>query len=197
MTGAREEAGSVLQLSQIEAHSLELSVRITVPSLSGQTSLLHLSETFSASNPDPPDHSDSSATTGNELSTSSVASNIAALAVSSGALVLLSTALVTCSNNQGSTLVARALLDSGSEASFLSERFAQMLRLPKRRVHVPVAGIQGTSSGVVAHSVALTIGSPRDPGVRLHVPSVLVLPKLTSVFPSRRVQRCDGLIWPD
>ncbi|KMQ88223.1 hypothetical protein RF55_12326 [Lasius niger] len=106
-----------------------------------------------------------------------VASNVAALAVTSGGPVLLSIALVTCSSNQGNTLVARALLDSGSEASFLSERFAQMLKLPKRRVHVPVAGIQGTSSGVVAHSVALTIGSPRDPGVRLHVPSVLVLPK--------------------
>ncbi|KMQ89549.1 hypothetical protein RF55_10813 [Lasius niger] len=54
-------------------------------------------------------------------------------------------------------------------------------------------GILGASSGVAKQSVTMTIGSPRDDGVRLQLPAVLVLPRLTSVLPSRKVRRRD---WP-
>ncbi|XP_070167756.1 uncharacterized protein [Polyergus mexicanus] len=126
-------------------------------------------------------------------STTAIHSNVAALAAASRRQILLSTALATCFNDQGRSVVIRALLDSGSEATFLSERVAQALRLPRRRVHVPVAGIQGAPSGVVYHSVALTVGSPRDAGLQVRLPAALVLPRLTAMLPSRKVTRGD---WP-
>ncbi|XP_036142124.1 uncharacterized protein LOC118645356 [Monomorium pharaonis] len=45
---------------------------------------------------------------------------------------------------------------------------------------------------MATQSVALTIGS-RDRSARLHLPSALVLPRLTSLLPARRVQRHP---WP-
>ena len=54
-------------------------------------------------------------------------------------------------------------------------------------------GIQEASSGVAKQSVTMTIGSPRDDGVRLQLPAVLVLPRSTSVLPSCKVRHRD---WP-
>lgn len=122
-----------------------------------------------------------------------VTSNVAALAASSGSAVLLTTALVTLTNEHGEAVVVRALLDSGSEASFLSERVARALRLSRRRVHVPVTGLQGASTGVATHAVSATMSSPREPDVRLHLPELLVLPKLTAEIPRCQVARRD---WP-
>ncbi|XP_011884107.1 PREDICTED: uncharacterized protein LOC105571251 [Vollenhovia emeryi] len=126
-------------------------------------------------------------------STSAIQSNVAALTATSRRQILLSTALATCPSADGKSVVIRALLDSGSEATFVSERVAQALRLPRRRVRIPLSGIQVASSGVVYHSVALTLGSPRDAELQVRLPAALVLPKLTSTLPSRRMTRGD---WP-
>lgn len=160
-------------------------------------SFLHISGTSAASKPELPDNNIQRADnsdTGKETSPpTTVNSNVAALAASPGNPILLSTALVTCTDGQDNSIVVRALLDSGSEASFVSERVAQTLKLPRRHVHVKVMGVQGASSGAAKQSVTMTIGSPRDDSVRLQLPAVFVLPRLTSVLPSRQVQRHD---WP-
>ncbi|CAL1681022.1 unnamed protein product [Lasius platythorax] len=126
-------------------------------------SLLHISGTSATSKSELPDntqHADNS-DAGKETSPPlTVNSNVAALAASPGSPILLSTALVTCTNGQDNSLVVRALLDSGSEASLVSERVAQTLKLPRHRVHVPMMGIQGASSGVATQSVIMIIGSP-------------------------------------
>ncbi|XP_071650770.1 uncharacterized protein [Temnothorax longispinosus] len=122
-----------------------------------------------------------------------VATNVAALAAASGRSVLLATAQATFKNKTGDSVIARVLLDSGSEASFLSDRVARALRLPRRRVHVPVSGLQGATSGVSTHAVSVTLGSPHAPEVCLYLPEMLLLPKLTSVLPQQPVIRQD---WP-
>lgn len=53
----------------------------------------------------------------------------------------------------------RALLDQGSEAFFISERAAQLLRLKKHWVNVPVIGIGSVSAGVVKSSVEIQFSS--------------------------------------
>ena len=46
---------------------------------------------------------------------------------------------------EGSATQARALLDSGSEASFITKRLAQQLRLPRRRQGPAVTCIGGST----------------------------------------------------
>ncbi|XP_011860279.1 PREDICTED: uncharacterized protein LOC105557609 [Vollenhovia emeryi] len=158
-------------------------------------SLLHLSDDSATSSKDTTEKKVGiSATPKADTSAgTAVTSNVAALACATENQVLLSTAQLTCSNPEGGELTVRALLDSGSEASFVTERVAQSLRLARRRVQVPVSGIQGATSGVATHAVALDVGSPRDRNVRLHLPAALVLPRLTSRLPARPVTRVG---WP-
>lgn len=87
----------------------------------------------------------------------------------------------------------RALLDSGSEASFVSERVTQLLRLPRRRVNVTVSGLQGVTTGQANHAVTLMVGADRSPSLRIAIPRALVLSRLTALTPGSRVARHD---WP-
>lgn len=59
---------------------------------------------------------------------------------------LLVTAWVVLRACNGRSVRIRALLDPGSEATFMTESIAQLLRLPRRNVAVPVSGLGGTAS---------------------------------------------------
>lgn len=60
--------------------------------------------------------------------------------------VMLATAIVNVVAPSGQTLEVRALIDSGAEASFISETLIQLLRLPKRKTGVVINGLQGARS---------------------------------------------------
>ena len=45
----------------------------------------------------------------------------------------------------GSSTIARALIDPGSSTSFVHERIAQLLRLPRSKKNVMVEGVGGTT----------------------------------------------------
>ena len=53
--------------------------------------------------------------------------------------VLLSTSLVTIRNSSGDAIKLRALLDSGSQASFVTEDVAKALMLPTQRSQINVS----------------------------------------------------------
>lgn len=75
---------------------------------------------------------------------SSALSNVAALSsVTSAAMptpVVLSTAKVIVRSPSGHALTVRALLDGGSELTFITERAAQILRLSRIRTHTSTSG---------------------------------------------------------
>lgn len=106
--------------------------------------------------------------------------------------VLLATALVRLRSASGNTLLARALLDQGSDTSFVTEHIAQKLRLPRTPVQIPITGLGGVAAGTARSAVALTMQSHRngDLNIPLHA---LVLPALTKFIPSDKVQTRD---WP-
>ena len=87
-------------------------------------------------------------------------------------------------NNLGQYRFARALLDSGSQSSFVSESLCQRLALNRRKVNIPVSGI-GQAIVNVRYSVtvkfAARFGSPD------YFLDCLVLPKLTGNLPSQTV----------
>lgn len=58
-----------------------------------------------------------------------------------GCRTLLTTARVILEGEDGRELKVRALLDSGSEATFISEWAAQTLRAKRHRVRVSVTGL--------------------------------------------------------
>lgn len=106
--------------------------------------------------------------------------------------ILLATAWVTIHASNGRSLSVRALLDQGSESSFVNESVAQTLRLSRERVHTTVSGIGGSKTTVARSKATFTLSSAHDAKPVLTV-TALVLPCLTSYVPLRVVR---GPAWP-
>ena len=86
----------------------------------------------------------------------------------------------------GHTTKARALLDSASSASFITERLAQHLHLPQRHHEKKISGIGGASKKSPRGMVDFKITSLGSEGKTLDA-QALVLPKITSVLPSHPI----------
>lgn len=98
--------------------------------------------------------------------------------------VLLATALVTLTSPEGRRVTIRALLDQGSETSFISEAIVQQLRLKRNRVQIPILGIGSAHAGTARSYVQVDLWSriATVPSVAI---KALVLPQLTrSLLPS-------------
>ena len=101
--------------------------------------------------------------------------------------ILLMTCQVMIRGPNGSLAQARALLDSGSEASFITERLAQQLRLSRRRSPM-VACIGGAASQVRPKGMVDIQVTDRSQGGRIHPIEAIVLPKITSDIPAVPVE---------
>ncbi|XP_066585595.1 uncharacterized protein [Prorops nasuta] len=98
-------------------------------------------------------------------------------------IVLLATAQIIVVGASGIRIKARALLDQGSEASFISASLSDALHLSKARVNVPLFGIGASNNGVVKHVTQFYIESCANTDFRLNT-EAFVLRKLTSLLPS-------------
>lgn len=96
-------------------------------------------------------------------------------------VVLLSTAIVKVFDAEGNVHLARALLDSGSQPNFISERLSQKLRLKRTRIYTPVSGI-GQSTATVRYSQYVRLQSRL--GDYTTILECLILNKLTISLPS-------------
>ena len=87
----------------------------------------------------------------------------------------------------GSSIRARGLLDSGSTTSFVSERLAQSLRLPRSSQPIKISGIAGISHKSPLHSVATFKMSPvLSPKEKMNI-SAIVVPRVTCDLPIQLV----------
>ena len=68
--------------------------------------------------------------------------------------ILLATAIVEVQNKSGQYVPCRALLDSGSESSFITERCVQRLRLSRTETHASIQGISNVNQ--LHHRVLLS-----------------------------------------
>ncbi|XP_029166513.1 uncharacterized protein LOC114937263 [Nylanderia fulva] len=155
-------------------------------------SLLHIGVIQSAA-PTIPQDSNAAITSLEKSVHQADATAVAALASTTNNTVLLATAMIKLISHSGRTVKVRALLDSGSEASFVSERVAQQLQLRRRRVNVTVSGLQGVTTGRVTHAVSLMIGSELSSTLRIAIPTALVMSKLTPFTPGKQVHKGH---WP-
>lgn len=96
--------------------------------------------------------------------------------------VMLATALVKVLAPSGQSLVVRALIDSGAEASFVSETLLQALRLPKRKTTVKINGLQGVQSSAPRFTTTFEVTDTRLGECKFKV-DAYVLQRITAYRP--------------
>lgn len=96
--------------------------------------------------------------------------------------ILLPTAFVVLRSDSGRSIKLRALLDQGSQSTFIAEAVVNTLRAKRTRLTVSVSGIGGTSVGCVRSAASVTL-SPCGPSAISIPVSALILPKITSYVP--------------
>ena len=94
--------------------------------------------------------------------------------------VILSTAMVGIEDAAGETLTFRALLNSGSQTSFITADVASKLNIARSTVDVKISGIDGRQQ-VVKESVNLVIGPQKLPV------TALVLDTIAGNIPSQSI----------
>lgn len=98
--------------------------------------------------------------------------------------MLLATAVVLLEDDRGHQYPARALLDSGSESNFLSERLSQLLKVHREKVDISILGI-GQTTTRVKQRICATVKSRFSKFSRDM--NFLVLPKVTVNLPTANV----------
>ena len=87
----------------------------------------------------------------------------------------------------GSATKVRALLDSASSASFISEWLMHLMELSHTRRNLQITGVAGLSHATQSHSIAqLKISPVNSPGDKSQV-SAIVVPRVTSDLPVKPV----------
>ncbi len=96
---------------------------------------------------------------------------------------LLMTCYVKVKSPEGSVITARALLDSASSASFVTERLARALNLPRSRQKTHISGVTGITTTSPLKSVAsFSIITTSPPGETIDVVAI-VSPIVTCDLP--------------
>jgi hypothetical protein len=104
---------------------------------------------------------------------------------------LLSTALVKVKDASGIERVCRAMLDNGSQSSFITEATAKSLGLRREQANVNVTGISSTSLGTARGRVKFRVTSClQDESIEVEA---LILPTVTGTLPT---YPCNPEDWP-
>lgn len=101
--------------------------------------------------------------------------------------VLLATAMIKAKAADGRTELLRALIDPGSQSSFVTEHAAQLLAASRLKTYAKIAGIGGTDAGTAQYKANLII-KPRFPSEFSLAIDALILPNLTKLLPNDRVR---------
>ncbi|XP_055611269.1 uncharacterized protein LOC129757912 [Uranotaenia lowii] len=120
--------------------------------------------------------------------------NVAQVPVSPRRIVgVLPTAIVRVQGFDGNFHQARALIDSGSQASLISEICVNKLRLPRTNAKVVVSGIGQQPAGTSRGLVKLSVASRFNNTIVLRTCAV-VLGKLTSTLPAQHLKVNPSLL---
>lgn len=100
--------------------------------------------------------------------------------------ILLSTAIVKVQNDNGDIITVRALLDSASQSSFITESCVKRLRLSREKSEITVQGLTGAQVPVVRGSTTIMVHSVLNNNPQFTV-NVLILPRITGPIPAQRI----------
>lgn len=102
--------------------------------------------------------------------------------------VLLATAQVKVKGRNGERYTLRALIDQGSEASFISARAVELLGLFRTNINGVVSGVGEGTQIPIKHLVDLSVTSRFSNENELHI-QAYVLKSITSILPSKHITR--------
>lgn len=100
--------------------------------------------------------------------------------------ILLSTMLVTSTTADGTLHTLRAIMDSGSEASFITKRCADRLALPQRQCSTRVRPFACAPVNIVSGNITLTL-LPVNKSKSVIVIDALVVPKIIDRTPQAKI----------
>lgn len=106
--------------------------------------------------------------------------------------VLLATALVYVTSRSGQSHVFRALIDQGSEASFVTARAVELLGLKKTEINGVVSGVGEGNQMSIKHMVGLHLKSRYDLNFSINV-NAYIFKSLTRKLPATEIK---SFSWP-
>ncbi|XP_050555461.1 uncharacterized protein LOC126911595 [Spodoptera frugiperda] len=126
---------------------------------------------------------------------------LAAHFANSTCTALLATALVPVCDDSGRVTILRALVDQGSQATFISERAAQLLRLKRMPTHATINGV-GSTTTAVKHAAYIELRSRHDDSFKLRIKAYVMSTRITTHLPSHTIptntwSHLEGLILAD
>lgn len=101
-------------------------------------------------------------------------------------IALLATAIVVATNEEGHTIPLRTLIDQGSQATFITEKATQLLKLKRRPIKGTVVGVGNTKTGI-KHEVQLQIGPHWSSRKYLPIQAYVMTKQLTTNMPTRTI----------
>lgn len=107
--------------------------------------------------------------------------------------VLLATAIVRLRGVNGQWHQVRALLDQGSQSSFITDRCAQSLNLIRQKVNVSIVGVGAASAEQARHAVSVSMSSNIDNKLQVSI-DALILPRISAT--SDREINSSECLWP-
>lgn len=105
---------------------------------------------------------------------------------------LLATAFVRVRSEDNYTITLRALIDQGSQASFISERAAQQIKAKRYPIRGTVVGV-GSTREDIRQVVQINVESICDETFSLNINTYVMSKQLTTKIPSRKINTTD---WP-
>ena len=100
---------------------------------------------------------------------------------------LLMTCYVLVHTANGNTVKARALLDSASSASFITEHLARTLHLPRSKHAIKISGIAGLSYNTPTQTLTTFMVSAVHASQRMFNVNALIVPRVTCELPVQNV----------
>ncbi|XP_062713158.1 uncharacterized protein LOC134290134 [Aedes albopictus] len=107
--------------------------------------------------------------------------------------ILLATAVISIIDDNGTEHVGRALLDSGSECCFVTERFSEHISAPRKRISQPITGIGQESTQAKTKFLAQIRSRVGKYSTNIEF---LVLPKVTIDLPATTIDTSSWTLPP-
>lgn len=104
-----------------------------------------------------------------------------------GGKTLLATAIIRIQDSDGKNENLRALIDSGSQASFITMEAANLLQLPKQKIHAEISGIGGSTNESCKYKISVQC-KPRITSKFTLNTELLILQKLAKDMPEHPIE---------
>lgn len=103
---------------------------------------------------------------------------------------LLATALVSVKSSNGQNFTLKALIDQGSQTTFVTNRVRHLLNLPVTAVEIPIMGIGNNIAEKITQSTSFNIQSLVNPDFSLNI-EALAMTTISKVRPPERARLSD------